>query len=331
MTNETFRFIQCGIGDETYGLDMSWVESIQRSDRLRWATSVEDSSSGLVGWLPGEGYDIPVFSLATGLDVETPPIRNDIMQRIIVLHPPRDSEGKLWALLVDRVSQVIHISLERLASLPPLIDNPCFESIIRDKETLILLLSPTWFYSTHVVTDEDINSVIPEHSLKTVLQADKVRTNGKDSVSHHRGYIVVFSPLHGLSEHLVCGLSISQIPEVLNPLPLISAPSSPPYVLGIANWRDRPVPIIDLKVRLGISSEVDPSTSERARLIIARGSSKGRFIGFPIEPGIRSLHLPIAHRPCTRTLPLNQRLVRGTIELEDETLVIPDIQALMRS
>ena len=34
-TNESLRFIRCGIGEEAYGLEMSWVRRIQRTDRLR--------------------------------------------------------------------------------------------------------------------------------------------------------------------------------------------------------------------------------------------------------------------------------------------------------
>ena len=31
-TTDTLRLIRCNIGHETYGLDMSWVRSIQRLD-----------------------------------------------------------------------------------------------------------------------------------------------------------------------------------------------------------------------------------------------------------------------------------------------------------
>jgi hypothetical protein len=75
-TTDPLRLLRCDIADETYGLDMLWVRSIQRTDRLRRespSTSppdrlVESSGRDPVGWVPGsEGDKIPVFSLASQL------------------------------------------------------------------------------------------------------------------------------------------------------------------------------------------------------------------------------------------------------------------------
>jgi len=121
---------------------------------------------------------------------------------------------------------------------------------------------------------------------------------------------------------------------------MIPVPAAPAFVLGLVNWRDRPVPVIDLAGRLGLASEANLSANGRTHLIIARdkghvlGSSKGgsnqdALVGFLVRLAIRVLRLPIAHQPCSRTLPLNQALTRGIVELENETLVILDIRGIL--
>jgi chemotaxis signal transduction protein len=146
---------------------------------------------------------------------------------------------------------------------------------------------------------------------------------------------------------------------------MIPVPATPAFVLGLVNWRGRPVPVIDLARRLGLAPEAAPPANGRTHLIIARDksdvlpvpspalspvegavegdsskglvlslskgeSNQGALVGFPVRPAIRVLHLPIPHRPCRRTLPLDQTLTRGIAELENETLVVPDIRGILR-
>lgn len=123
-------------------------------------------------------------------------------------------------------------------------------------------------------------------------------------------------------------LSISQVPEILNPVPLTRVPVAPPFVLGLINWRDRPVPVIDLDWRLGLRNALGGDTG-RTRLLIARGRRPDALVGFLIHPSVRTLRLPIAHRASDRDLALDPRLTRGVIEMGNETVIIPDVQALL--
>jgi purine-binding chemotaxis protein CheW len=127
------------------------------------------------------------------------------------------------------------------------------------------------------------------------------------------------------------GLSVTQIPEILRPLPITSVPAAPDFVLGLVNWRDCPVPVIDLDTRLGLTTQANSSSHEKTRLMIARGASQKTLIGFLIQPGTRVLRLPIRHQPCTRMPALDQNMVKGVFELENEILVIPDVESMLRS
>ncbi len=46
--------------------------------------------------------------------------------------------------------------------------------------------------------------------------------------------------------------SIDCVREIVNPLPVIELPSSPPAVAGVADYRGEVVPVIDLRVRFGL-------------------------------------------------------------------------------
>ena len=400
VTADTLRFIRCGTADKTYGLDMSWVRSIQRTDRLLRnpelegpstprqsrddassgrspSTSlcgepVEPSGHGPVGWLPGREGDIPVFSLASQLGHPSlPPLSTEggggALQRIVVLNPPPSlpsaggSEGgRPWALLVDRVSQVIQVPSDRVVPLPPIVVNPStdyFKGVIKLDEDLILFLSPE---RLHPDASLSVGRSVREAASSSPGPIPSTRSPTASAGGQRRsqGQIVVFSIAepHPAERALSFGLSISQVPEILEPLPLISVPAAPAFVLGLVNWRDQPVPVIDLAGRLGLAPEANPPANGQNRLIIARDkghvlpvpspalslaegvvegrSSKerpnqGALVGFLVRPAIRVLRLPIAHRPCSRTPPLNQALTRGIVELENETLVIPDIRGIL--
>ena len=127
---------------------------------------------------------------------------------------------------------------------------------------------------------------------------------------------------------LVFGLSITQVLEILEPLSVIAVPVSPPYVLGLVNWRNRPVPVIDLNIRLGIGL---PSFDENSRLLIARTSFDGELVGFHIKPNVTVQSLPIPNQACSRDLPLDKVWTRGVFELGSETLVVPDMDMVASS
>jgi chemotaxis signal transduction protein len=382
-----------------------------------------------VGWVPGsEGDKIPVFSLVSQLG-RLPSIeeRGGSLQRIIVLNPslstpltgesdegpqPEGSEGwRLWALLVDRVSQVIQVPADCVVPLPPIAVSPSanyFEGVVKlggeeEKASseqgkassgLVLLLSPERLHpgaptsvgqsQAEASSGQDQASSgqgeVPPGEVGAPL-APRLPTaalgqhpHGPGGRRHSQGQIMVFSvadPRPG-EQPLSFGLSISQINEILYPLPLLPVPGAPPFVLGLVNWRDRPVPAIDLGARLGLAPEASPSASGRNRLIIVRdkghalpvtslalpapactcrrgtgvgaaqvnpvegegslprkGANQGVLVSFLIQPTVRALRLPLPHQPCSRALPLDQALTRGVVELENETLVIPDIRGML--
>jgi len=396
QTTDVLRFVRCGIGEETYGLDMSWVRSIQRIDRLRRdpraANPTPDRASRLaapsghspVGWLPGEEGaaslpsvskgDIPVFSLASrlGRPSASKMWEDGASQRIVVLHPPmslpqvgdaaslpsmlegaaadrprlsavgavgfpfipKASGDRPWALLVDDVSRVIQIPADRLVPLPLVVDDPStdyFKGVILLNGRLTLFLALERLHPDFLPNAS--GSVREDRSPEPVsAPGARSRATSAHAARRTRGQALVFHTADpDPAEHtLAFGLSISQIPEILGSLPLTPVPGAAAFVLGLVNWRGRPVPVIDLGRRLGLGSSL---ADGRTRLVIARDTGrpgKSTWIGFPVRPAIQLLRLPVPHEPSSRSLSIDSTLIRGVVELEGETLVIPDLHTIVQ-
>ena len=343
-TTDTLHLIRCNVGGETYGLDMAWVRTVERMDRLLIDSEMTMDEAGFVGWLPSSRGDIPVFSLARRLGRQPSSMEITAQQRIIVLPSPipftrgRVEEGRPWALLVDRVSQVIQISGDCFQPLPRITVNPTanyFEGVIRMEESLILFLSPEWLHPDATVAEtppQTFQAQTTQDFTKNGLTKTKeVKRRQNGWANPKSGRIMLFSTTKADSDDqpLSYGLSITQVSEVLRPLPLIPVPAAPSFVVGLVNWRKHPVPIIDLDSRLGLEYDPNKKSNRKSRLMIARGTNQNTLVGFFIRPDVQTLQLPIAHRPITRTLAVAPSLVKGMVELEDETLIVPNIPAIL--
>jgi chemotaxis signal transduction protein len=345
--SETLRFIRCGVADESYGLDMSWVRSIQRLDRFRHNPEARRENADPVGWLSENKGDVPVFSLAGRLG--RPVEGGGSLQRIVVLNSlasplpaGKAGGGQPWAMLVDRVSQVISVPADRVVPLPLVVVNPAasyFQGVIRLGKELILLLSPEHLHPDWRPTDLQPFGYTPldfardRQGKPPTLNPESKIQNPKSKIGS-RGQIMLFSTTETRQDErpLAYGWSISQVPEILTPLPLVPVPAAPDFVLGLTNWRDRPVPVLDLDARLGMGPGTSRSVNGQARFLIVRdgGDANGGVLGgFVIQPAVRTLRLPVIHQACDRTLPLDQALTRGIVELEQETLVVPDIRRIL--
>jgi chemotaxis signal transduction protein len=385
--SESSHLLRCDINDESYGIDMSCVQSIQRTDRLRLCdggdamsseASVPDleNAQGLVGWLPDGERQIPVISLISKLGrshVENHSSngegRRHEYERIIVFTPPESivhEQGRErahpWGILVDRVSQVVKVSSDCIHPLPDILVDPStgyFQGVVKLEEELFLLLSSerlhpyTWRDNRGA---EATVQIARTDSRRMRLMADHGTTTSAQShdVMNRPRQMVVFSLEESSNgdRPLMFGLSISQVPEILVSLPMIPVPAGQDFISGLLFWRGVPVPVIDLTSRMVIDPTSPTMPSGSTRFIITRDQANGRpdqrasddpfsnplqgektergvMAAFIIQAGIRILRLPFDYQPCTRSVPLKPQMVRGMVELEDETLVIPDIGAIL--
>jgi len=74
---------------------------------------------------------------------------------------------------------------------------------------------------------------------------------------------------------------IAAVREIVNPLPLVELPSAPAAVVGVADYRDEVVPVVDLRVRFGLPPV--PVTRRTKWIILRRGRSFAIIVDAVIE------------------------------------------------
>jgi purine-binding chemotaxis protein CheW len=91
-------------------------------------------------------------------------------------------------------------------------------------------------------------------------------------------------------------LEVSRIREIVNPLPLVDLPRERAFVLGVADYRDEVVPVVDLRRFFGVN-EAEPS--RRTKWIILEADA--RLVGVVVDAVIdvfssaehRQRHVPV--------------------------------------
>lgn len=315
MANHNFlRFIRCWAGGQVYALDMGWVRSIQRVDGLQR----QAGAAGQIGSLELGEVEVPIWSLAERLGGTA--VTPSATQRVIVLNDPQHT----WGLLIDRVSQVLTVTSDSIYLLPSIALNPAkayFDRVIRQEDELLLLLS------IECLHPDALPVTVPaiDHSFQSASSSPQRRSTS--TANQRQGRIVVFKLPGAITgdEDFSWALSVTQIPEILEPLPLLPVPGMPDFLLGLANWRNQPVAVIDLAVRLGLPTQ--RQGNGRFRLMIVRALGNDELLGFWVDPNIKVLRLPFAHQPCPPPTLLDPQTVRASVRLPSQEIInIPNME-----
>ncbi len=102
IVDVTFQYIVIRLGDEQYGIDISYVNNIVRMQRITRIPKVAPYLKGVIN-LRGEVLPVVSLRLKMGLDEDV----FDKATRIIILKT--ESEGQI-GILVDEVKEVVTLS-----------------------------------------------------------------------------------------------------------------------------------------------------------------------------------------------------------------------------
>ncbi|MCR4616601.1 MAG: chemotaxis protein CheW [Lachnospiraceae bacterium] len=102
IVDVTFQYIVIRLGDEQYGIDISYVNNIVRMQRITRIPKVADYLKGVIN-LRGEVLPVVSLRLKMGLDEDV----YDKATRIIILKT--ENEGQI-GILVDEVKEVVTLS-----------------------------------------------------------------------------------------------------------------------------------------------------------------------------------------------------------------------------
>ncbi len=300
----------------------------------------------------------PVYRLAALLGAPLLP-RSGGSGPVLLLDGPRGP----WGLMVDRVERATEVAAADLLPLPPLVGRaagPRLDRVARLPGGLALLLAPRRLYPEQTGGNGNVagaataaasaalgpteaqsgasasgtgGEVLPlpaelEGSPQAEATQDAGEARGIGALASAPGAprLLLFSTSPGGEAPVLFGLSLSQVQEIVRPQPLLRVPGAPPYLLGLAPFRDEVVPVIDLSLRMGAG----PSFFEgESRLLIARGARVPLKVAFPVRPEIKVEGLPLPNRVNATGRLLDRSLVRGVFELDAGTVFIPDLDRFL--
>jgi purine-binding chemotaxis protein CheW len=306
---ESLRVLRLEVGGESFGLDMTQVQSIQRADRLLPA------GPGAAGKLRSGQGDLDVYRLADLLGRET--AAGTSAQQVVVLKEAPRPVG----LLVERAARVVEVPTRQFYPLPALLgeeSGEIIQGVLNLEDDLLLLLAP------ETLIDAGIWQTAPRRGPAALPPVGGLRPPGRGSPKQVVLFNTAQSPRH--TRPVTFGLGLNRVSEIMEPTALIPVPGAADFVFGLVRWRDRPVPVLDLARRLGLPPTV---RDRRTRLMIVHLSVRAGLAGFLVRPSIRIRHLPLPHWPACRPLPLDPARIKVVVELKGETLVIPDLAGLL--
>jgi len=316
--NESSRtFLNTKIGDNSFFVNMSWVQSIERTDNL----TKQPGNNNIIGSLTFERANIDVYSISDLLEIK--PEDQDIMtERVVIIR----KENMRIGLLVNSVSGIVEIQSDLVFDVPSIANSSLsnlFESIAISDNDLYLSISPDFLSA-----QKEQLSHLEDDKASDLITKSPAHQNGDATGGAGSNQILIFKILDSNAEmsKYLFGMSISQVLQILEPQEIIGVPGSLDFVYGLINWRNRPVPVIDLYKRMGLK---DSQINDQTRFVVARTLSKGLIICFPVYFDVNVVKLPLPHEKLVLDSEIDMSFTKGTFKVEDYTLVIPDLDKVV--
>ena len=128
------------------------------------------------------------------------------------------------------------------------------------------------------------------------------------------------------------GIGILKIKEIIGMLPITSVPQTPEFVKGVVNLRGKVIPVMDLRLRFGMSS-ID-YTERTCIIVVEIASSSGTIlVGIVVDAVSEVLNIKgddIEKTPTFGTR-LNTDYILGMAKMEGGVKILLDIDQVLGS
>ncbi len=121
-------------------------------------------------------------------------------------------------------------------------------------------------------------------------------------------------------------VDILKVKEINKMMQITKMPNSPNYVEGVINLRGKIIPVIDLRLKLGMpKKEHDKNT----RIIVVE--VKDKTIGFIVDGVSEVLRIPsnITEPPPEFVTGLNSEFIKSVAKLEERLLTLIDLEKIL--
>ena len=289
---------RCTIGPATIGLDLGRVIGIERADRLR------PGGDGIVGTVTNRAGEWPVFNLADLLGMVHMP--NGRTGQVVLV----SSGGERFGLFVDRVTAVGRDENPTMSTVPEAAAGRGLflgTAILADGP--LLILDPDRLFAPPEVAAP--RKATPVRKRRTPSNADRMIVFG-------------LTTCPGSDRILGFGLPAGCIAEIVEPGPGSVAAGAAEHIREVVLWHGKPVAVVDVAAWVGLG----PTATDLRRILIVRPAG-GEPVGLLAGRGVKVLALPLPHMPTRRELALTPGRAGTVIDLNDLTLVVPDLRKLL--
>jgi purine-binding chemotaxis protein CheW len=121
-------------------------------------------------------------------------------------------------------------------------------------------------------------------------------------------------------------IDILKVNEIIRFMEITKMPNSPAHVEGIINLRGKVVPVVSLRIKMGLPAIENDSNS---RIIVVELHNK--IIGFKVDAVYEVLRIP---RSITETPPdlvsnVNSQYITSVGKIDDRLLILLDIEKML--
>lgn len=121
-------------------------------------------------------------------------------------------------------------------------------------------------------------------------------------------------------------INILNVQEIIRIVDITRVPNSPEFVIGVINLRGKVIPIIDLRMRLGLNTiEKDKNT----RIIVFELNSK--ILGFVVDNVNEVIRIDshITEPPPSMVSGIDQKFITSIAKLRDRLLILLDLEKII--
>lgn len=121
------------------------------------------------------------------------------------------------------------------------------------------------------------------------------------------------------------GVDINQVMRIEKMLPLTRVPNAPPFVIGVCNLRGSVIPVIDLKQRLGLPSNLD----ENAKIIFVNVGKQ--VVGMKIDASVdvTSIESDEIEPSPSLVTGIDSQFIQGVAKISNRLLIVLDMERVL--
>jgi purine-binding chemotaxis protein CheW len=228
------------LGEEEFGFDIMSVQEIIRQPKLSRIPMAPPHVEGVANL---RGMVLPIIDTRTRFGM--PRAEDTDRTRVLVV----DVDGHKTGLRVDRVRQVTRVLQRQMEAPPPVIregmNSAYLESVVKlpEGKRIIMSLNPKAICK---VAHQEMQQQQAAVRAETAATTDKAKDSGEDqSITQ----LVTFKL--GQEEF---AFQMERVREILRVERPSEVPGTPKHVLGVLTVRGNILPVIDLRVMLGLSN-----------------------------------------------------------------------------